>query len=221
MTTLQQRLDDFKRDFETQRASPEALRIMHGATDALRESGMIERAIKLGDKLPAFSLPNQDGQTVTLGEKLAKGPLVVSFFRGVWCPYCNIELETLGETVDDMRTAGGDLVVISPQSQKFAQKSRKDRKLTCDVLVDAGNAYARQLGTVFRLPDDLEKLYSGFGLVLPDYNGDDSWTLPMPLRAVVDTSGVIRYLDINADYTQRPEVTETLAVLKSLTLETV
>ncbi|SCZ67679.1 Peroxiredoxin [Epibacterium ulvae] len=217
MTTLKEKLEAFREDFETNKAPAEALKVMHGATQALRDSGIMEKTIKLGDKMPEFALTNQDGDTVSLSEKLAKGPLVVSFFRGVWCPYCNIELEHLGAAADEIRAAGGDLVVISPQTQQFAQKSHKDRALTCDVLVDAGNAYANELGTVFRLPEDLEKLYAGFGIDMPMYNGDDSWTLPMPLRAVIDTDGVVRYLDINPDYTVRPEVTDTVAVLKSLT----
>lgn len=219
MQTLQQKLDAFREDFETNKAPKEALEIMHRATLELEESGQKERAIKLGDRFPDFALPNQDGHLIKLSELLKAGPVVVSFFRGIWCPYCNIELQAIGEIVPHVRAAGGEVVVISPSVQKMAQRAIKDRGLICDVLTDAGNEFANKLGTRFRLPDYLEKLYRGFGVDLPGNNGDDSWTLPMPLRAVIDQQGIVRYLDINADYTQRPDTPETLAVIRSLTLQ--
>lgn len=218
MQTLQQKLDVFREDFETNKAPKEAVEIMHRATKELRESGQVESAIKLGDTFPDFSLPNQNGDMVTLSELLKKGPVVVSFFRGVWCPYCNMELNAIGEMVPEVRAAGGEVVVISPSVQKMAQRAVKEQNLDCDVLTDAGNTFADTLGTRFRLPEYLEKLYRQFGVDLPGNNGDESWTLPMPLRAVIGTDGVVRYLDINADYTQRPDTPETVAVVRSLTL---
>lgn len=218
MQTLQQKLDAFREDFETNKAPKEALEVMHRATQELRDSGQVERAIKLGDTFPDFNLPNQNGETVALSELLKNGPVVVSFFRGVWCPYCNMELNAIGEMVSDVRAAGGEVVVISPSVQKMAQRAVKEQKLACDVLTDSGNAFANTLGIRFRLSDELEALYRNFGVDLPANNGDESWTLPMPLRAVIDTDGVVRYLDINPDYTQRPDTPETVAVVRSLTL---
>lgn len=219
MQTLPQKLDAFRIDFETNKAPKEALAVMHRATKELADSGQKSRAIKLGDTFPEFALPNQNGDIVKLSDLLKNGPVVVSFFRGVWCPYCNIELNAIGEIVDGVRAAGGELVVISPSVQKMAQRAIKDNKLKCDVLSDAGNAFADELGVKFRLSDELEALYKSFGVDLPGNNGDDSWTLPMPTRAVIGQDGVIRYLDINADYTRRPDTPETLAVVRSLTLQ--
>lgn len=216
MQTLQQKLDHFRANVD--KAPADAKKIMERATAELRDSGQKERAIKLGDTFPDFELPNQNGEIVKLTDLLKNGPVIVSFFRGIWCPYCNIELEAIGKIVPAARASGGDLVVISPSTQKMAQRIVRDQELSCDVLTDAGNDFADKLGTKFRLPPYLEELYRGFGVDLPGNNGDDSWTLPMPLRAVIDTHGVVRYLDINDDYTQRPDTPECLAVLRSLTL---
>lgn len=127
-----------------------------------------------------------------------------------------MELEALNEAADDIYAAGGTPIVISPQLRKYAMKTRTDKKLLYDVLIDPGNAYAKQLGIVHRLPEDLCALYRRFGIDLPAYNGDDNWELPMPFRGVVDANGVLRYLDINADYTVRPEVDDSLRVLKKI-----
>jgi peroxiredoxin len=216
MTTLQAKLDAFKVDFETNRAPAEALKIMKSATEDLCNSGILDKTIKVGEILPNFILKNQDGDLIQLESLLANGPILISFFRGLWCPYCNLELDALAEAAEEIGEAGATLVVISPQAQKSAQKTQRDRKLSCDVLVDSGNAYAKKLGTVFELPEALKEIYLQFGLSLPEYNGDESWTLPMPLRAVIDTKGIIQYLDINPDYTQRPEVADALSVVKNL-----
>jgi peroxiredoxin len=213
--SLQDRLDAMKAA-STTRIPQQTRAIMAHATDELRYSGILAKAIRVGNRLPAFELANQDGQTVRLADLLRSGPVIVSFFRGVWCPYCNAELEALEAAAEDFRNAGATLVVISPQNRASAEKTKRDRNLSFDVLVDAGNAYAGQLGIAFKLSDDLRSVYRGFKLDLPQFNGDDSWTLPMPTRLVVDLSGIVRDADINPDYTTRPDPAATLAVLHKL-----
>lgn len=210
--TLQQQLDAFKAQF-INNAPEEAKTIMNRATQDLFESGILENTPKVGDILPGFSLKNQDGETIQSDDLLQKGPLVISFFRGVWCPYCNIELKSLQSYADQFRTAGANIVVISPQEQPSAQKTITENGLSFDVLSDIGNSYAQQLGLTFTLPADLQTVYQGFNINLPDHNGDDSWMLPMPARLVIDASGKVLFTDINPDYTQRTDPAETLAVL--------
>ena len=212
---LQDQLDAYKAEFVT-RVPESKQAIMRQATESLRNSGILERTIKLGDKLPAFNLANQDGAVVASDDLLAQGPLVISFFRGVWCPYCNIELQALEQWADAFRQAGAQLVTIAPQQAASARKTKTNNTLSFDVLIDEGNAYARTLGLAFSLPDDLREVYRSFGIVLPEHNGDESWTLPMPARLVVDRTGRIIYADISPDYTVRPDPSETVAAVKQL-----
>ena len=117
---------------------------------------------------------------------------------------------------DKIAAAGARLVAIAPQSTAKNAEVKEQHKLTFPVLSDPGNAWSKEVGLVFALPEYLRPVYSGFGIVLPDFNGDDSWTLPMPSRMVVDTSGVIRAIEANPDYTLRPEPEATLEALAAL-----
>jgi len=201
------------RDASRGRIPEDKRAIMTQANQDLAASGILDTAIKVGDALPPFALANQDGETVTSDDLLARGPLVVSFFRGLWCPYCNAELKALGVAEDDIRAAGATLVVISPQTEEQAGKTRKANRLTADVLVDAGNAYAETLGIRFALPEAVKAIYSGFGIDLAAANGDDSWTLPIPTRLVVGQDGKVVYAAIDPDYTHRPEPADTIAAI--------
>ncbi len=111
---------------------------------------------------------------------------------------------------------GASLVAISPQNENFNREISDRHKLAFDVLSDPGNRVASRFGLTFTLPQDLREVYGKFGLDLSRYNGDDSWTLPMPARFVIDSAGIVRAADVNPDYTVRPEPEETLRVLKTL-----
>lgn len=211
--TLQQKLDELTQQFGD-KIPDEAKAIMKEVNNALKAELSERKLPKVGDKLPAFSLQNQNGETVTLESLLQDGPLIVSFFRGVWCPYCNIEVKALESYVQEFNNAGANIVVISPQVQKSAKKSVEVNETSFDVLSDLGNAYANELDIAFTLPEALKNLYKGFGISLPDYNGNESWSLPMPARIVVAQDGTIIAIDVNPDYTQRPDPGETLTVLK-------
>ena len=213
--SLQAKLDAYKADF-MKRATADALAVMREATESLAASGILDGVIGVGDALPEFELKNQDGQAVRSEELLREGPLVLSFFRGIWCPYCNIELEALNAANPAILDAGARLITIAPQTENWAHKNRLDRNLDFDILVDEGNRYASQLGLVFSLPKALIEVYTNFGLELPTYNGDESWTLPLPARLVVDSSHRVAYASVNADYTIRPEPDEVIAALVAL-----
>lgn len=212
---LQDRLDALRAQLAS-KSSPEAQATMRRATEALLASGLAQRALKPGDRAPAFSLPDADGAAVRSDELLAGGPLVVSFYRGVWCPYCNLELEALQERLSDIQARGARLVVISPQSAANSRRSARIAGLGFPMLIDKGNTVAAAFGLRFRLPDDLITLYKGFGNDLSLVNGDDSWTLPMPARFVIDQLGVVRYAEVNPDYSVRPEPSDLLPVLDAL-----
>ena len=160
-------------------------------------------------------LKDADGKTVSLSELLVQGPLIVSFYRGVWCPYCNMELQALQDALPAFRELGAQLVAISPQNAVNSRKSIRANKLDFPILSDPGNETAAAFGLRFALPDYLIELYKNLKNDLPAFNGDTSWTLPMPGRFVIGQDGIIRYAEVNPDYTHRPEPSDMLAVLRS------
>jgi peroxiredoxin len=217
---LQDRLDAFKSDFISGRLafkpSQDRLARMKRATDELIESGQAQRAKKAGDAAPEFTLLDPDGKPVASRELLAKGPLVISFYRGVWCPYCNLELQALQAALPDITARGASLVAISPQTAANSRKSQRDNKLGFPILTDVKSEVANAFGIRFALPDYLIEVYAGFGNDLTKVNDDPAWVLPMPARYVVGTDGIIAYSEVNPDYTQRPDPSELLPVLDRL-----
>lgn len=214
--TLQAKLDAFRHQFETTMAPPEAVAIIHRTTDELIATGQADRALKAGDRAPDFALPDADGRMVRAADLLASGPIALTFYRGVWCPYCNLDLQALEEVSNAIRATGAQLIAVTPQQAASSRKAIRDNKLSFPVLSDAGNALADAFGLRFRLQDELAALYASFGVDLPGTNGDNSQTLPMPARYVIGTDGIIAYAEVNADYTRRPEPAEMVAVLESL-----
>jgi peroxiredoxin len=217
---LQDRLDALKADFEGGRfplkPTREALDTMHRATAELIASGQAQRAKKAGDTAPEFTLRDPDGKPVSSRDLLAKGPLVVSFYRGVWCPYCNLELQALQEALPEIAARGASLVAISPQTTPNSRKSQRDNKLSFPILSDVRSEVADAFGIRFALPDELVALYKSFKNDLPTFNDDPSWVLPMPARYVIARDGVIAYAEVNPDYTHRPDPFELLPVLDRL-----
>src|SRR5215469_7953194 len=127
-----------------------------------------------------------------------------------------MELEALQQSLQEIRTTDTSLVAISPMREPFLKQMAEKHHLEFDLLRDEGNAVAAKYGLVFRLPDDLKELYKSFGTDLARVNGEDSWTLPIPARLVIDQKGILRHADINPDYTIRPDPAETIAMLKKL-----
>ncbi len=136
---------------------------------------------------------------------------MVSFYRGVWCPYCNLELQALQDTLPEIAARGASLVAISPQTAPNSRKSQRDNKLSFPILSDTNSEVANAFGIRFALQD-----YESFKNDLPVINGDPSWALSMPARYVIGTDGIIAYSEVNPDYTQRPDPSELLPVLDRL-----
>lgn len=207
--SLQAKLDAFKADFQAGKppynVPPAVIGTMHRATAELIASGAADRALKAGDRAPAFTLNDPDGKPVASTDLLARGPLVVSFYRGVWCPYCNMELQALQAALPEFQAVGASLVAISPQMAANSRKSLRQNELAFPILSDPHNDVAAAFGLRFALPDYLVELYKSLKNDLPAFNGDPSWTLPMPGRFVIAPDGTIVYAEVNPDYTKRPE----------------
>jgi peroxiredoxin len=216
--TLQSRLDAFKADFEAGKppynVPPSVIEIMHRATNELIASGAAARALKAGDKAPAFTLNDPDGHPVNSADLLQRGPLVLSFYRGVWCPYCNMELQALEAAKPEFDKLGASLLAISPQTAPNSRKSVRQNNLTFPILSDGKGTVAAAFGLRFQLQDYLVGLYKSLKNDLPSFNDDPGWTLPMPGRYVIGTDGMILYAEVNPDYTRRPDPEELLPALR-------
>ena len=213
--SLQDQLDAFKAVFKTQ--APEgAFEAFARSTQELIDSGQADRAVKAGDVAPDFVLTDQDGVSVALKDLLANGPVVVSFYRGVWCPYCNIELKALEEEVSEIRSRGAQLIAVSMQGAADSRKSQRDNGLTFPILTDKAGEVANQFGIRWSLQDYVIPIHDGFGVNLPKIHGDGQWNLPMPARYVIDTDGTVAYAEVNPDYTRRPEPSDLFPVLDKL-----
>lgn len=216
--SLQAKLDAFKADFEAGKppynVPRSVIETMHKATAELRASGLAERAKTVGDNAPAFTLKNSDGNDVSSAALLARGPLILSFYRGVWCPYCNMELQALQQALPQFEQLGASLVAISPQTAPNSRKSTRQNDLTLPILSDVKGKVSEAFGLKFKLPDYLIELYKGLKNDLPAFNDDPEWTLPMPARYVIGQDGLILYAEVNPDYTRRPEPEDMLPVLQ-------
>jgi peroxiredoxin len=216
---LQEKLDGIRAAFAG-KAPPHIFAAMAKATADLIASGQAERALKAGNRAPDFTLPGTDGKPVSRADLLARGPLVITFYRGVWCPYCNAELQALEDALPDIRQAGASLVAISPETTVNSRKATRQNELSFPILTDKGNEIAAAFGLRFRLPDELIAIYKGFGNDLAMVNGEPSWTLPMPGRYVIAPDGVIAYAEINPDYTRRPDPSALMPALRAAARQT-
>ena len=216
--TLQAKLDAFKAQFK--KSAPEgAFDTFEQSTQELIASGLADKSLKAGDKAPDFSLTDADGKEVVLRELLTRGPVVLSFYRGVWCPYCNLELQALEEAADDIRAKGATLVAISMQGAAESRKSQRDNKLSFPILTDQSGELAQQFGIRWTLQSYAVKFFKMFKVELPTIHQDGEWNLPMPARYVVDTDGTIAYAEVNPDYTRRPEPSDLFPVLDQIARE--
>lgn len=213
--TLQDKLDAFKTQFK-QNAPAEAFEAFERSTQELIASGQAEHALKAGDIAPGFTMTDAHGNEVALHDLLAKGPVVLTFYRGVWCPYCNLDLQALEEVADQVRAKGAQLVAISMQRAADSRKSERENSLSYPILTDANGETSQNFGLRWNVQDYARKVFEGFGVNLPSIHGDGEWNLPMPARYVVGTDGTIAYAEVNPDYTKRPEPSDLFPVLDQL-----
>ncbi|ETW92421.1 MAG: alkyl hydroperoxide reductase [Candidatus Entotheonella gemina] len=208
-------LESLRQQSEANR-SEQTLAIMDRATGDLARSGIVGQSLKLGDAMPAFTLPNATGRMVHSADLLAHGSLVVSFYRGGWCPYCNLELNALQQKMPEITAAGASLVAITPELPDYSLSTVEKHALTFEVLSDLGNEVARQFGLVFRVPADLRAIYESVGIDLLTTQGNDHFELPIPGAFIVDPHGTVVTAFVDADYTKRLEPSEIVEVLQTI-----
>ncbi|MBZ0072428.1 MAG: peroxiredoxin-like family protein [Thiohalobacteraceae bacterium] len=214
-TSLQAELDQLVGRY-TRTLPDDVQGILRTAIQELTQSGIAEECLRVGMRPLDFTLPNQHGQAVNLHATLAEGPVVISFFRGLWCPYCSLELGALQRALPEIRAAGATLLAISPQTPAQSTTTAAQLALQFDVLSDAHNRVAASFGLVFSLPEMLRPIYRNFGIDIPACNGDDSYELPMAATYVLDRDGLIRLAFADTDYTKRLDPAQIIACLQTL-----
>ncbi|MEU2587945.1 peroxiredoxin-like family protein [Streptomyces avermitilis] len=215
MTTLNAELRTFY-EARQQQIPAEIRQIMQRASQELADSRQADRALTVGAQAPRFNLPSATGQTVALDDLLTNEPVVLTFYRGAWCPYCNIALRSLQQHHEAITARGARLVAVSPQIPDESLTLTEKHDLAFDVLSDIGSDTAKQYGLAFDLPDDLAAVYDKLGFDLQRVNDGHPRTLPLPATYVIDRDGTIRWAFVDTDYTTRAEPADILAALDAL-----
>ena len=213
--TLKQDIDAFVAEAAA-RVPPELMAELERSIEQVRDSGIEERARGEGDLAPPFTLPNAEGRPVALKDLLRRGPLIISFYRGIWCPYCNLELRAYQRILGEIRAAGGDFIAISPQTPDNSLKMAETNAIQFEVLSDHGNGVAAEFGIAYPAPDAVRRTTAMFGVDIDSINGVQDSQLPLSATYVIDADRRIALASVDADFRVRLEPAEALAALEAL-----
>jgi peroxiredoxin len=215
-STIQEQADQV-RAASTGRLPAEVLEAFDRDRERMIGRGTPADAVAAGDVLQDFILPDATGSDVSLSELLASGPAVLVFYRGGWCPYCNLALHQYQtQLVPQLVQYGATMVAISPQKPDESLSTAERHALEFPVLSDAGARLARQLGISFQPAEDVQEAQRALGLDIRDGNVDGASELPMPTVLVVDRDRIVRFADVHPDYTSRTEVPTIISALDEL-----
>lgn len=192
------------------------VRILDDAVEELRMMQLAEQGLQAGEPFPDFALPDSEGRVVASGELLDRGPLVVAFYRGGWCPYCDAMLRAFEEARPAIEAAGASLVAVSADRPDEQARTRAGKGLGFPLLSDAGGRLARLCGVQFELNQAHVALYERLGIDLPACHAETGWELPLPATYVVGQDGIVAYLFVDADWTRRAEPTDVVAAVRGL-----
>lgn len=182
--------------------------------DAVVKSGITESAKQVGETAPNFALKNALGKTIELTDYLKKGKVILTWYRGGWCPYCNLTLHQLQEELPNFEANNATLIALTPELPDKSMTTAEKNDLKFEVLSDVGNKVAREYGIVFALTDEVAKSYNA-AFDMNAYNGDESNELPLAATYIIDEDGQIIYAFLDADYRNRAEPSDLTEVLKN------
>ena len=212
------RLIDAIKDYQVafrKKAPQEVQETMLKATKKLEEASISKNALKVGDYVKDFTLPNSLGKNVSLSEALDKNEFVIiNFYRGAWCPYCNLELKALQAKKEEFKNLGAELIAISPQTPDSSLTTKEKNELEFEVLSDNNNIIAKEFGLVFSLAQELRPIYKSFGIDIPFSNKEDSYELPMPATYIISKNKEIVFSFVDEDYTKRCEPQDIIDAIK-------
>lgn len=195
------------------RFPPEVLQTFKRGIESVKATGIEASSKQLGDLAVDGTLANWEGENVTLSELWKEGPVVLMWYRGGWCPYCNVQLRAMQKQLDAIEGAGAKLVILTPELPEKAKATAEANDLDMVALHDKNLELAKQYGIVFDLPEAIVPMYRD-KLKLGSYNGNDSMELPLSATYVVNSMGKITYAYLDADYTKRAEPSEVVAAVK-------
>jgi len=215
-------MPDLTRQLKTQRRQSESRRerrqvgVMRRATSDLVKRGIEKTALQVGDVVPRFQLENTHGAAVDIYHALDADPVVLAFYRGGWCPYCNLTLCAYQAHLAEIHAHGARFVAVSPELRERSLANAKKFNLEFEILSDVGNAVAKRFGLAYQMPADLVAVYLELDTDIPKFNGDDSWELPVPATYLIVPDGKIVFASINAEYTERIKPGAVIRALKML-----
>ncbi|WP_299781480.1 peroxiredoxin-like family protein [uncultured Formosa sp.] len=213
-TTLQSVLDTKKDDFNSK--APEEIKTIYDAGfRAVEYSGVVKHAKHIGDIAPDFKLKNALNKDVTLHEYLKKGPIVLTWYRGGWCPYCNLTLQRLQQELSNFQAEGANLLALTPELPDKSMNTTEKHELKFEVLSDVGNEVGKTYGIIYKLTDDVANHYQN-NFDLHGFNGDESNELPLAATYVINQDGKITYEFLEVDYRKRAEPADIVNALKAL-----
>lgn len=195
---------------------PHVFDAIGGSIETLRASGLADRAVGVGGHVALPVLDTVEGLPVDLADTAAGRPVVLVFYRGGWCPYCNVTLRAYAKALPAFEAAGAALIAVTPEAPAHAAATARDNDLRFPVAVDKGNRFARSLGLVFSVPDDLVPLYRDIGLDVAARNGEGGHDLPIPATYVLTPEGRVAWAHVDPDFTTRADPDDALAAVKSL-----
>jgi polyisoprenoid-binding protein YceI/peroxiredoxin len=213
--TLKQTIDEFKAGNKKER--PESVKAaLTRALEEIEAQGNIE-GLSVGDRAPDFTLPDAAGEKVRLSDALKDGPVVLVFYRGEWCPFCNLQLRALEKAYPRIKESGASLLAIAPQTTDKSDLQSEKNTLTFPLLSDLSGGTMRDYHLLYRIPEEMKKVYlAQYGLDLEQYNGEGRWELPVTATYVIDKGGIIRAGLVDMDYTRRMEPSDIIAALEDL-----
>jgi peroxiredoxin len=218
-TSRHSELESLQVQLDAKRASattPDEIReVMKEAKEKLYQSDLVSKAVKHGDQYIDFELPNARGGNLKISEVLKRGPVILTFYRGSWCPYCNLQLRAYQKHLAKFEDLGASVIAISPEKADLSKAHLTRDDLKFDVLTDQSNVIARKYGLVFKIEEKLKEAYLSMGLDLEKNQGNNNWELPIGATYVILPDGKIAYSFLNVDYTQRAEPQKLLDVLRA------
>ena len=200
---------------EVRRLSPDFADIVDRMVARLEANNVGQSAPKPGEPMPDFMLPDEGGRLVRLADLLDQGPVVLSFNRGHWCPYCRLNVDGLARIAPEVENLGATIVAISPEKGRYASELKSYAKAPFPVLADIDNGYALELNLLFWVGDEKREAMQAGGFDIAPYQGNDAWMLPIPATFIIGRDGVVKARYIDPDYRRRMDLNELLAALKS------
>ena len=200
---------------DVRRLDPSFAEIVDRMVSRLQQINAGTSAPSGGDPIPLFVLPDETGRLVALVQLLERGPVVMSFHRGHWCPYCRISADALARIEPEVRAAGAQIVAITPEVQRFTSELKSDARATFPVLTDLDSGYALELQLAIKIDEEKRMAMTRAGWDISAFQDNENWTLPIPATFVVGADGSVKARFVDPDYRKRMDVDDILAALRT------